>query len=50
MTRGALKTMTKQNKMGYGSHVWKLELLRWKDRIVSNVIYEIIISFRKEIN
>jgi hypothetical protein len=36
--------------MGYCSYVWKLKLLPWEDGTESNVIYEIIMSYRKKIN
>jgi hypothetical protein len=49
LTENAFKTVTKQDWMGYCSHVRKLELQYWeKDGIVSNVIDKIVISLGDE--
>jgi hypothetical protein len=45
LTEDAFKTATKQDWMGYCSHVRRLELQYWeKDGIVSHVIDKIVIS------
>jgi hypothetical protein len=49
LTEDAFKTVTKQDWVGYCSHVRKLKLQHWeKDGIVSVVIDEIVISLGDE--